>query len=144
VPNATIEKFGYPGSLLRETPGWVVLLRPQQVTAGCMVLACKESATSLGRISAEAAAQLPGVVKEIEEALAASFRPEKVNYLALMMVDPHVHFHVIPRYPVPVQIADAEVVDPGWPGPPAIQEVADLTDSQLHAIREELRKHWPR
>ena len=28
----------------------------------------------------------------------ATFDHQKINYLALMMVDPHVHFHVIPRY----------------------------------------------
>ena len=35
---------------------------------------------------------------DIERALRATFDHQKINYLALMMVDPHVHFHVIPRY----------------------------------------------
>ena len=38
-PNATILKFGYPDTLIAEYPDWFVLLRPQQVTAGALVLA---------------------------------------------------------------------------------------------------------
>ena len=36
----------------------------------------------------------------------------------LMMVDPDVHFHVIPRYSKPKQFGNIEFSDPGWPGPP--------------------------
>ena len=37
--NPTIEKFGYPGTLIGETAHWVVLLRPAQVTLGSLVVA---------------------------------------------------------------------------------------------------------
>jgi len=35
---------------------------------------------------------------EIESALGSFVQYQKLNYLMLMMVDPQVHFHVIPRY----------------------------------------------
>jgi diadenosine tetraphosphate (Ap4A) HIT family hydrolase len=41
----------------------------------------------------------------------------KINYLMLMMVDPHVHFHVLPRYEGDRSHGGIEVVDAGWPGP---------------------------
>ena len=33
------------------------------------------------------------------------------NYLMLMMVDPHVHFHVIPRYAAPQRFEDVDFPD---------------------------------
>ena len=39
--NPTIEKFGYPTTLIREYEHWLVLLRPEQVTLGSLVLAAK-------------------------------------------------------------------------------------------------------
>ena len=44
--NPTIEKFGYPATLVREFEHWVVLLRPAQVTLGSLVLAAKSDATA--------------------------------------------------------------------------------------------------
>jgi diadenosine tetraphosphate (Ap4A) HIT family hydrolase len=92
--NATIDKFGYPATLLHEYEDWVVLLRPAQPTLGSLVLACKEDATSLGTVSAKAYAELATVIADLERALSTAFDHQKINYLALMMVDPHVHFHV--------------------------------------------------
>ena len=43
---------------------------------------------------------------------------ERINYLMLMMVDPNVHFHVIPRYSEARQWDGVEFPDAGWPGPP--------------------------
>ena len=44
------------------------------------------------------------------------FNYSKINYLMLMMVDPAVHFHVIPRYEHPVSFCDNDYPDAGWPG----------------------------
>src|SRR6185369_7011540 len=118
--NATITKFGYPASLLREYANWVVLLRPVQPTLGSLVLACKEEVTSLGAVSATAYAELSIATAELERALRAAFDYQKLNYLALMMVDPHVHFHVIPRYEGEREKDGISVTDAGWPGPPAL------------------------
>lgn len=142
MTNSTIKKFGFPESLIGETDFWVVLLRPKQITAGCLVLACKQDATALGDISEAAGADLPNVCKKLENALNVSFGPEKINYVALMMVDPHVHFHVIPRYSTSVKISDASISDIGWPKHPNMTEVADLSDVQMAAILEKLQKSW--
>ena len=39
-----------------------------------------------------------GITAEIEATLQPTIGYERINYLMLMMVDPHVHFHVFPRY----------------------------------------------
>ena len=46
--NATIEKFGWPASLVHEFEHWVVLARPAQPTLGSLVLAAKSDATAFG------------------------------------------------------------------------------------------------
>jgi diadenosine tetraphosphate (Ap4A) HIT family hydrolase len=142
--NATIEKFGWPGTLLAEYEHWVVLLRPKQVTAGSMVLACKSDARALGAVPAEAWAELARVIAELEAAARDAFAYDRINYLALMMVDPHVHFHVLPRHESPRDVAGATIVDEAFPKPADVTRTAELTEGQLAAVGDALRAAWPR
>jgi len=141
--NQTMLKFGYPESTVATYDHWVVLLRPAQVTAGCLVLACTEDATSLGALSRDAGAELPQVAANLEAAVSATFGPEKFNYLALMMVDPNVHFHVIPRYSQAVDVAGTEIPDPGWPRQPDMNAAVSLTGDQMAKLLEDLKSNWP-
>ena len=95
--NPTMEKFGYPDTLIREFDNWVVLMRPQQVTLGALVLVCKNRADTLSQISPAAFAELKEISGFIEALLRESFHYDKLNYLMLMMVDRDVHVHVLPR-----------------------------------------------
>ena len=116
--NETIVKFGWPASLIAEFAHWVVLLRPAQPTLGSLVLAAKSDATAFGDLPAEAHAELKTVTGAIEAALRAAVGYQKINYLMLMMVDPHVHFHVLPRYEGEHSGGGLTVRDAGWPGQP--------------------------
>lgn len=116
--NATMEKFGYPATLVREYEHWVVLLRPSQVTAGSLVIAAKSDATAYGDLPLAAFSEQASVVADAEAMLRRSVDYEKINYLMLMMVDRHVHFHVFPRYAGSRSLAGTDFVDTGWPGPP--------------------------
>jgi diadenosine tetraphosphate (Ap4A) HIT family hydrolase len=140
--NATIAKFGYPGSLLHEYRNWVVLLRPSQPTLGSLVLACKHDATSLGTVPAEAYAELAIATRDLERAVRATLNCQKFNYLALMMVDPHVHFHVIPRYPEPREFEGVTYHDAAWPKPPDLMSTLALTPAQMAALHARLRGAW--
>lgn len=116
--NATIAKFGWPATLIAEFDHWVALLRPTQPTLGSLVLAAKSDATAFGDLPAEAHAELKTVTATIEAALTRAVGYAKINYLMLMMVDPHVHFHVIPRYEGTRSGGGLTVADAGWPGQP--------------------------
>ena len=60
-------------------------------------LACIEDVASFGEVSIEAYQELRLITNEIEVTLKRAFNiMDKINYLALMMVDKEVHFHVIP------------------------------------------------
>ena len=136
--NPTMEKFGYPATLLREFEHWVILLRPAQVTLGSLVLAAKSDATAYHQIPREAFAEQADAVQAIEAALASFTQYERLNYLMLMMVDPNVHFHVIPRYSEPRQWAGIEFPDAGWPGPPQLASAFALEADQLRELTTEM------
>jgi len=143
MANATIEKFGWPGTLIRDYRHWVVLLRPAQPTLGSLVLAAKADAIAFGGLPPEAHAELATITKEIETALSGAMRYQKLNYLMLMMVDPHVHFHVIPRYEGEREQGGISVTDTGWPGPPTLGQAVSLDGDQIGALAGWLKGLWP-
>lgn len=140
--NPTIEKFGYPSTLVRELNHWVVLLRPAQVTLGSLVLAAKSEATAYGALPREAFAEQSDAVRLIERSLDGFCSYDRINYLMLMMVDPHVHFHVIPRYEQPRSWRGLEFPDAGWPGPPQLGTSIQLSGDQVDALVEELLENF--
>ena len=141
--NETIAKFGYPQSLLADYEHWTVLLRPQQVTLGALVLACQEPATRFSDISPQAFTSLAAVVADIEATLGQAFSYDKVNYLMLMMVDPHVHFHVLPRYAKAREFGGAAFADAGWPGAPDLANATELDPAQFATLVDFLKGRWP-
>lgn len=132
--NPTIEKFGYPASLVAEFEHWVVLARPAQPTLGSLVLAAKSDSTAFGDLPAEAHAELKQASSAIEAALAGAVDYARLNYLMLMMVDPHVHFHVIPRYEGAREWQGREFVDCGWPKVPDLGHAVALEGDALGAL----------
>jgi diadenosine tetraphosphate (Ap4A) HIT family hydrolase len=137
--NPTIEKFGYPATLLREFDHWLVLLRSAQVTLGSVVLAAKSHATAYHQLPREAFTEQADAIAAIEKALADFSTYERINYLMLMMVDPNVHFHVIPRYSTPREWRGLAFPDAGWPGPPQLGSAVALSPQQVASLVEELR-----
>jgi diadenosine tetraphosphate (Ap4A) HIT family hydrolase len=129
--NETIIKFGYPATCIREWDQWVLLLRQEQPTLGSCILAAKSDATAFGALAPAAFAELAGVTLQIESALQSAVGYDKINYLMLMMVDPHVHFHVIPRYQGVRDWSGQEFADAGWPKTPDLGAAHRLTAEQI-------------
>ncbi|RIX31544.1 HIT family protein [Sphingomonas edaphi] len=138
MSNETMAKFGYPNTLVREYEHWVVLLRPQQVTLGSLVLAAKSDATAFGQLPPGAHTELSTITADIEAMLTREISYERINYLMLMMVDPHVHFHVFPRYETRRTFAGEEFVDAGWPGPPDLKSGRELRPAVFEQLRSQL------
>lgn len=141
--NETILKFGYPATLVREYAHWLVLLRPQQPTLGSLVLAARSDVTAFSALEPAAFAELATVTANIEGALKAAVDYERINYLMLMMVDPHVHMHVIPRYDGSRSVAGISVADAGWPKVPALGEAHALEPDEMAALVGWIRRCWP-
>jgi len=132
--NATIDKFGYPATRVAEWTHWIALLRPAQPTAGSLVLAAKSDATAFSDLPPAAFAELAEVIPSIERALGQAVSPDKLNYLMLMMVDPHVHYHVIPRYAGERTLAGLTRGDAGWPGVPNLADAHALDAAEIDRL----------
>ena len=142
--NVTAEKFGYPDAVVKELAHWLVLVRPAQPTLGSLVLVCTDDAEHFGQISEAASTELQRATAEIERVLEEAFGFEKINYLMLMMVDPDVHFHVLPRYESEREFDGESFHDAFWPGPPDITSALPFTDAQKRALLEALRGAFAR
>lgn len=140
--NDTIAKFGHPATLIAEYEHWVVLLRPAQPTLGALILAAKSDATAFGDLPAEAHAELKVATAAIEAALTQAVGYAKINYLMLMMVDPHVHFHVLPRYDGERSGAGLIIADAGWPAQPDLGQAVKLDDAQVAALAGWLKPYF--
>ena len=140
--NETILRFGYPDTLVAEYDHWLVLLRPAQPTLGALVLASTSEALRFSDLDPAAFAELGQVVPQIERALGAAVNYDKINYLMLMMVDPHVHWHVLPRYQGSREAEGIAIADSGWPKLPELGAALSLDPGQIGRLREWLRAHW--
>lgn len=141
--NETILRFGYPATLVAEYDHWVVLLRPTQPTLGSLVLAAKNDATAFADLPPTAFAEMATAVADIEAALKQAVDYARINYLMLMMVDPHVHFHVIPRYEGLREAEGLAIEDKGWPKVPALGEAVALDEARTATLVAWLRRFWP-
>ncbi len=84
----------------------VLLNRDQFFTGYCFVVA-KDHVTELFHLESAQRGILMEEVNAVAAAVAAAFRPDKVNYELLGNMVPHMHWHVVPRFRS----------DPLWPRP---------------------------
>jgi diadenosine tetraphosphate (Ap4A) HIT family hydrolase len=134
-----VSKFGGPEARYVETRHWVAQVRPRQVTLGSSVLILKRHVESLTALTPDECVDLGSAAKEMESRLRDAFRFDKINYLMLMMVDRHLHFHVLPRYAKPRQLAGMDWADAAWPKAPDVSAAVEADNRVLEAITHALR-----
>lgn len=139
---STLKSFNYPESLIKTYRYWHIVLRPGQVTLGSLVLICKENITSCSEMSLNAAMEKKVIIEHIESILKNTFNYSKINYLTLMMVDPIVHSHVIPRYETSIEFDGQSFEDASWPLPPALGNEIDLSDSSRNKLLTLLKQEF--
>ncbi len=142
MTNQTAVRFGYPDTLIQEYGHWVILLREQQATLGSLILCSKSDATEFSALSPDAFEEMHRVIQDVERVLKAAFDYEKINYLMLMMVDPNVHFHVIPRYSNKRSACGLEIEDQDWPGPPNLGNARQLSTVERDALCSHISSYW--
>lgn len=123
------EKFRVDGLLLFRNGGWSLSLRPGACTLGACVLSANRFHDALGGIDAGEAADLAEAAAWFEGRAREVFAADKFNYLALMMVDRHLHFHALPRYADPREFGGVTWRDGGWPKQPDLS--ADQAEDRL-------------
>ncbi|HVF83335.1 MAG TPA: HIT family protein [Sphingomicrobium sp.] len=131
----TLGKFGYPETVIHEGEHWALMVRPAQPTLGSLVLCATSDARSYADLPTGAYAEQREMVALAERILAEFTSFERINYLMLMMVDPHVHFHVIPRYEGLRKFDGRSFPDAGWPGLPNLQATQPASASLIAELR---------
>ena len=120
-------KFNVDELLIVQTEYWRWSLRPIQCTFGAGILSLRRPAETMSELSAEST-------------LRSAYGMDKMNYIMLMMVDIHIHYHVVPRYAREIEFAGQIFKDQGWPKPPVLDAEAVDKDTLL-TIRDFLKSH---
>ncbi|MGO3184224.1 MAG: HIT family protein [Aequorivita sp.] len=135
------EKFQIEKFQIQKLGSWIISLRPQQVTLCSLVLSLDRKCPHLGQITEKEGAELSCAFKFVEKLLQKTFNPEKINYLALMMLDHQVHFHIIPRYKDSIEFDDQIYRDKDWPKPPNVLKPLELSENILISLRQHLKNN---
>jgi diadenosine tetraphosphate (Ap4A) HIT family hydrolase len=123
---------------VRTARGWTLSVRPGQLTLGSMIISSDEGHLDFSELDADTSAGLADAFALAERLAKDQFEAVRVNLVCLMMKDPIVHFHVVPRYHAPVERYGRTWEDKDWPGPPTFGP-APTSDEVLAALVEELR-----
>jgi diadenosine tetraphosphate (Ap4A) HIT family hydrolase len=138
------QKFRLDELEVTRTEHWVWSVRPGPATLGAGVLSLARHAPRFGDLTPQEGADLARAAHLVETCLDRTFAPTKINYLMLMMVDTHVHYHVLPRYPGPREFGDLVWTDDAWPGLPSLAGHADREGTPvLGTVRDALRAALP-
>lgn len=105
---AAVESLS-PEELVCRLPHSIVLLGPWQHYEGYCIVVARTHAAELSQLpDTERMAYFEEMCK-VAKALDLEFRPRKINYELLGNQEPHLHWHLFPRY-----ASDPEVLKPVW------------------------------
>lgn len=119
--------------------GWCLSVRPGQLRLGAMLLSSGSGARSMEELTSVEQQGMGEAFALAEKLANRVFEADRVNYLCLMMQDPIVHFHVLPRYSNSVKRYGQVWEDPEWPAPPVVMPVIS-SDEVLAAVKEDLKR----
>ncbi|MBB5022843.1 HIT family protein [Desulfurispira natronophila] len=131
------QKFRLPDLSIKSDSKWTLSLRPQQITLGSMILSDSEGHTTFTELGPEHAPEMLAMMQAAEHVAKKLFGAERINILCLMMQDPIVHYHILPRYSQPVEKFGCTWVDHDWPKPPNMTSV-QTSDCTLKSIQNEI------
>ncbi|MBY0522663.1 MAG: HIT family protein [Gemmataceae bacterium] len=77
----------------------IAYLAPFQSYLGYCILASRKHATELSQLDDETRLYFLDEMCTLARAIEECFRPKKLNYEMLGNQTPHMHWHIIPRYP---------------------------------------------
>jgi diadenosine tetraphosphate (Ap4A) HIT family hydrolase len=128
------EKFKIAELSIIQTNYWTWSVRPIQCTLGAGVISLNRHCRAFSQLDDLEYSDLGLMIQIVENTISTIFASDKINYLMLMMVDEHVHFHMIPRYKEGRQFGGLAWNDNGWPSLPNLGDNAERSDMHLLGI----------
>lgn len=129
-------KFKIDKTLVKEYKNWYWLIRPKQVTLGSGILLSKHNKSNFSDLNQDSFSELKTIISEIEATLKRMISYDKINYLMLMMEDPIVHYHIIPRHESARLMSRIRVRDHGYPGPPKLEKYHSLNEDEILELKQ--------
>ncbi len=127
-----------------ETEMWRVVLDPNQQYLGKSFVTLLDHKQTLSDLSSEEWQDFETLVKRLEFAIKEAFNPNHFNWSCLMNIaamsnqETHVHWHIHPRYSIPISVAGEVFEDTQWY--PRKEKVDHVVDSEvLQRIAQEIR-----
>jgi diadenosine tetraphosphate (Ap4A) HIT family hydrolase len=127
-------KFRVDEFTIYKNNSWTWSLRPAQPTLGSGILSLNRYALHFSEVTINEMKDLGSMIFVIEKTMKKTFDYDIMNYLMLMMVDHHVHYHVIPRYKKSKLFGDLSWIDTGWPGVPVISDNQHNDHPKIHPL----------
>ncbi len=144
-----LEDYNF-GDLLWESPFWIVFLAPNQSNLGTCVIALKRKEKFLSDVHPAEWSDFVELVNKLESALKNSFNATMFNWGTLMnsfyledTLEPHMHWHFIPRYKHEVELEGVIFQDPffGYMRPRPPKNISsDIRTKIRERILRELKK----
>jgi|APSaa5957512535_1039671.scaffolds.fasta_scaffold374422_1 diadenosine tetraphosphate (Ap4A) HIT family hydrolase len=106
--NKTISHYVTEKNVIKNYGHWVLALRPSQLTCYSLMLFADSDAELFSELDTNSLNDLGNIFSDIELCIKLISQPIKFNYHSLMLVDPHVHFHIFPRF-------EDQDLDSYWP-----------------------------
>jgi diadenosine tetraphosphate (Ap4A) HIT family hydrolase len=131
-------KFRTADLYVTQVGTWDIAVRPGQLTLGAMVISARSGALHFTELDSQEHADMGGAFAVAERLALTCFGAVRINLLCLMMQDPIVHFHALPRYATPQKRFGQSWTDADWPGPPMIGP-CETPEPVLQHIRNSLR-----
>lgn len=139
-----------PGELLTETKKWSVRLGNNQAYFGRAFVVLRNHKASLSDLSKQEWSEFEMIVEQLESAYKLAFNANPINWSCLMnnafrngASNPHVHWHVYPRYKN-APVLNGEHYEDSLYGEhynPTAEQL--VTDDVVHQIAEILRSNIP-
>ena len=130
-------KFHLDQLTIQSNKNWILSVRPGQMTVGSMVVSSVQEHLNFTDLDPEAGADLTSILAEAEDAAKKIYGAVRINVVCLMMQDPLIHFHIIPRYDKAIMRYGMEWVDGDWPGPPLFHAL-NTSEEVLSSIKADI------
>ncbi len=124
-----------PHLVYYETKTSLAKLNPDQVFRGYTFLTLKQHAEQLHQLPPRIQKQFLGDMLQVATGLAKALNPDRLNYELLGNAQPHLHWHIIPRY-----ISDPMWGRPIWAGNRPRKR---LTSEEYEHLKTSIQTHLP-
>jgi len=117
---------------------WTLILNENQATLGRAFFALDRHETDVAALTGDELAALWALLRETKQALSSLFAPDHFNFMFLMNLTPHAHFHIFPRYAAPREFAGQTWEDSRFGGHYDPDESRAVDDGMMDALRHEI------